>query len=132
MVAHESGLSHPAIALDRRAWRIVSEDSIHPMASLSTAVHPFPESKNLVVVLVAQTTGSEKDNCLLPEPEVLRLHSHDRKSIEERHDSVGQIGKSVDLPIPTSVSRPSERPTTQCLSKEVQWLAIMLRHVEGG
>lgn len=58
MVAHESGLSHPTIALDRWAWRIVSEDSIHPIASLPTAVHPFPESKNLMVVLGAETTGS--------------------------------------------------------------------------
>jgi hypothetical protein len=55
MVAHESGLSHPAAALGQWAWRIVSEDSIHPIAPLSTAVHPFPESKNLVVVLVGQT-----------------------------------------------------------------------------
>jgi hypothetical protein len=53
MVAHESGLSHPTTALGRWAWRIVSEDSIHPVAPLSTAVHPFPESQNLVVVIVA-------------------------------------------------------------------------------
>lgn len=57
MVAHESGLSHPETALGLRAWRIVSEDSIHSVASLPTAVHPFPESKNLVVVTVAQAIG---------------------------------------------------------------------------
>jgi hypothetical protein len=44
MVAHESGLYHPKIALDRWARRIVSEDSVHSIASLSAAVHPFPES----------------------------------------------------------------------------------------
>jgi hypothetical protein len=53
MVAHESGLSHPTTALGRWARRIVSEDSVHSVASLSAAVHPFPESKNLTVVLVA-------------------------------------------------------------------------------
>jgi hypothetical protein len=104
MVAHESGLSHPTIALDRWAWRIVSEDSIHPMASLPTAVHPFPESKNLVVVLVAEITGAQKENCLPPKPVVLRLRPHDRKTIEEGHDPAGKLGKSVDLPIPAAVS----------------------------
>src|ERR1700704_2671701 len=104
MVAHESGLSHPTTALGRWAWRIVSEDSIHSMASLPTVVHPFPESKNLVIVLVAQTTGAQKENSFLPKPIVLSLRSHDRKPIEERHDLAGQIRKSIDLPIPTAVS----------------------------
>src|ERR1700722_4164638 len=98
MVAHESGLSHPTTALGLWARRIVSEDSIHPIAPLPTTVHPFPESKNLMVVLVAQTAGGEQHHCLSPQPEVLRLLPHDRKLVEERHNAVGELGKSVDLP----------------------------------
>jgi len=94
MVAHESGLSHPTAALGQWARRIVSEDSVHSMSSLPASVHPFPESKNLTVVSVAQTTGGQKKNCLLPAPIVLRLRSHDRKPIEEGHDPVNKIGKS--------------------------------------
>jgi hypothetical protein len=74
------------------------------MASLSAAVHPFPESKNLTVVLVTQVTGREDEHCALPKPIILRLHAHDRKPIKERHDPAGEIRKSIDLPIPTAVS----------------------------
>jgi hypothetical protein len=102
------------------------------MSSLPASVHPFPESKNLTVVLVAQTTGSQKENCLLPAPIILRLRSHDRKPIKEGHDSVDQIEKSIDLPIPTAGSCLPHRPATQGLPKEIQWYAIVLRHVEGG
>src|SRR2546421_12719101 len=99
MVAHESGLSHLAAAPGLRARRIVSEDAIHPIASLPTTIHPFPESKNVVVVLVAQTAGREERDSALPEPVVICLLSHDREPVEERHDSAGKIRKSIDLPI---------------------------------
>src|SRR5664280_2807789 len=130
MVAHESGLSHPTIALDRWARRIVSEDSVHSMASLPASVHPFPESKNLDVISVAQTSGRKEPNCAPPQPVVLCLQSHDRKAIEERQDPADQMGESVDLPIPTDVSRPSQVPTPKGLSKELQGNAILLRDVE--
>jgi hypothetical protein len=104
VVAHESGLSHPILALERWARRIVSEDSIHSVASLSAAIHPFPESKNRGVVLVTQTTGRQKRYCAPPQPVVLCFLAHDRKPIEERHDTRGEIGKSIDIPIPTIVS----------------------------
>ena len=102
------------------------------MTSLPAAVHPFPESKNLTVVLIAETTGIEKMNCTLPEPIVLRLRPHDRKPIEARHDPAGEIRKSIDLPIPTAVSRLSHRPAPQTYSKEIQRHAIVLRHIESG
>jgi hypothetical protein len=132
MVAHESGLSHPMTALGRWARRIVSEDSVHSMTSLPAAVHPFPESKNLTVVLVAETTGAQKKNCALPEPIVVRLRPHDRKPIEERHDPAGEIRKSIDLPIPTAVSCLSHCPAPQGLPKEIKRHAILLRHIESG
>src|ERR1039457_6004925 len=105
MVAHESGLYHPTTTLGRWAWRIVSEDSIHPIASLPTSVHPFPESKNLVVVLIAQTTVREPRYCAPPQTVVLRLLSNNRKPIEEGHNSAPEIRKSIDLPIPAAVAR---------------------------
>lgn len=126
MVAHESGLSHPTAALGRRAWRIVSEDSIHPMTSLPTAVHPFPESKNLVVVLIAKTSTREQRYCASPETVVLCLRSHDRKTIEEGHDTASQIGESIDLPIPAAVPRLTHGPAPQGLPKEIQRRTIVL------
>jgi hypothetical protein len=87
MVAHESGLSHPTITLDRWAWRIVSEDSIHPVAPLPTTIHPFPESKNLVIVLVAETAGVRQDNRVLPQPEVPSLRSHDHRPAHGRAET---------------------------------------------
>jgi len=104
MVAHESGLSHPTTALGHWARRIVSEDSVHSVASLSAAVHPFPESKNLTVVLVAQTTGCQKKHCASPEPIVRRLHANDREPIKEGHDPAAEIRKSIHLPIPATIS----------------------------
>ena len=53
MVAHESGLSHLAAALGLRARRIVSEDSLCRVASLSATVHPFTELDDLDVVGIA-------------------------------------------------------------------------------
>src|ERR1700682_2712310 len=132
MVAHESGLSHLVAALGHRARRIVSEDSIHPIASLSTAVHPFPESKNLMVVLVAEVVGREQRYCASPQPIVLRLLSHDRKPIEERHNAAGEIEKSVDLPIPATVARLAQSPAPEGHMKQIQRDAIVLRDVEGG
>jgi hypothetical protein len=122
----------PETALGRRARRIVSEDSVHSMASLSASVHPFPESKNLSVVLVAETTGDKKQNSASPQPIVLRLLSDDRKPIDERHDPAGEIGKSIDLPIPATVSCLTQRPAAEYLSKEIKRRAVMLRYVEGG
>src|ERR1700730_11618760 len=87
MVAHESGLSHPVVALDRRARRIVSEDSVHAIASLSAAVHPFSESKNSGVFSVAQTASSKKQDSASPQLVVLCLLSDNRKPIEERQDA---------------------------------------------
>jgi len=132
MVAHESGLSHPTTALGRWARRIVSEDSVHSMTSLPAAVHPFPESKNLTVVLVAETTGRKKEHRAPPQPIVLRLHAYDRKPIEEWHDPTVEIRKSIDLPIPTTVSCLSHSPAPQGLPKEVKRYTVLLRHVEGG
>jgi len=60
MVAHESGLSHLASALSQRARRIVSEDSAHAIAPVPASVHPFPESKNLGVRLVATARGLDR------------------------------------------------------------------------
>ena len=132
MVAHESGLSHPTVALDLWARRIVSEDSVHSIASLSASVHPFPESKNLNVVLVAESTGGKKQNSASPLPIVLHLLSHDRKAIEERHDPAGKIGESIDLPIPPTVSCLSHSSAVEGLSKEIQRLTVVLRHIESG
>jgi hypothetical protein len=131
MVAHESGLSHPTTALGRWAWRIVSEDSIHPITSLPTTVHPFPESKNLMVVLVAQTAGRKKRYCASPQLEVLCLLSHDRKSVEEGSNTIGEIRKSIDLPIPPTIARLTQRAAPKSLSKEIQRHAVVLRNVEG-
>src|ERR1700757_1918634 len=112
MVAHESGLSHPTVALDPWARRIVSEDSIHSIAPLPTTIHPFPESKNLVVVKIAQTAGRvKKRHCASPQPIAPSLLPHDRKPIEERDDLGSELRKSVDLPIPAMISRLSQRPT---------------------
>src|SRR6266849_8589658 len=91
MVAHESGLSHPVVALDRRARRIVSEDSAHSITSLSAAVHPFSESKNAGVICVAQTPSSKKHDNASPRPVVICLLSDDRKPIEERQDALRDI-----------------------------------------
>ena len=101
------------------------------MTSLSTSVHPFPESKNLAVVLVAQTTGDEKQYSASPKPVILCLLPHDRKPIEEGHDPVGEIGKSIDLPIPTAISRPPHTSAVEGLPKEIQRHAVVLRDVEG-
>src|SRR5437660_5165923 len=105
----------PAAALGRWARRIVSEDSVHSVASLSTAVHPFPESKNLGVVLVIQGTGDEEHDGAPPQPVVLRLLPYDRKPIEEWHDPVDEIGKSIDLPIPSAASGHSQLSTAKHL-----------------
>lgn len=104
MVAHESGLSHLVVAPDSRAWRIVSEDSIHSILSLPTTVHPFPESKNLVIVTVALTTISQQRQGAALELEVFSLHTNERKPLEERHDPVAEIGQSIDLPTPATIS----------------------------
>ncbi len=76
MVAHESGLSHPTAALGLWARRIVSEDSVHSIAPLSAAVHPFPESKNLGVVLVAEAVfaPANPDKKLPSELDMASMH----------------------------------------------------------
>ena len=131
MVAHESGLSHPMTALGRWARRIVSEDSIHSITSLPTAVHPFPESKNLVVVLIAQTASREQRYRAPPQPEILCLLSQDRKPIKERYDLDRLIRKSIDLPIPTAVASPPQTAAPESLPKEIQRHTVVLRNIEG-
>lgn len=132
MVAHESGLSHPTTALGRWAWRIVSEDSIHPIAPLPTAVHPFPESQNLVVVIVAETHQQSRaaqprySTAESPPPSAPRPEIDRRRARSCRLDL-----RVVDLPIPAAITSPTHRTAAKGLPKQIQWRAIALRHVEG-
>ena len=48
MVAHEIGLSHLASQINRRARRIVSEDSLCRVAALAATAHLLPQEQRLV------------------------------------------------------------------------------------
>src|ERR1035437_1397761 len=103
MVAHESGLSHPTIALDQWARRIVSEDSVHSVASLPASVHPFPESKNLDVISVAQTAG-RKEPKLRPSTTGSPLPAVPRSETDPRTARSGKADRKVCFP-PNSIRR---------------------------
>src|SRR2546429_5600891 len=96
----------PTPALGRQARRIVSEDSIHSIASLSATIHPFPESQNLAVVSVAHYVRGQEHDSLSPQPVVLGLLSQHGKAVKEWHNSAGEITKVVDLPIPARCCHP--------------------------
>ena len=130
MVAHESGLSHPAAALGLRARRIVSEDSIHSIASLSTAIHPFPESKNLTVVLVAEASAGEDAHRAPPQAEVPGLRPNERVPLEEGHDAAAEVGEAIDLPVPAAVPGSARGAAAQRLPEQIERCPIVLRDVE--
>jgi hypothetical protein len=103
----------PTPALGHQARRIVSEDSIHSIASLSATIHPFPESQNLAVVSVAHYVRGKEHDSLSPQPVVLCLLSQHGKAVKEWHNSAGEITKAVDLPIPAVVATPSQRTAAE-------------------
>src|SRR6266576_3725953 len=111
---------------------MASEDSIHPIAPLSTAVHPFPESKNLGVVLVRQDRLRQQVGDLAPQREVLRLLADERKPLEEGDDALAVVREAVDLPVPAAVAGDSHRPAAERLAKQIERSPILLRDVEGG
>src|SRR4051812_19605572 len=111
---------------------MASEDSIHPIAPLSTAVHPFPESKNRGVVLIRQARLRQQVDDLAPQREVLRLLADERKPLEERNDAFPVIREAVDLPVPAAVAGDPHRPAAHRLAKEIERRPILLRDVEGG
>jgi hypothetical protein len=134
MVAHESGLSHPPAALGQWAWRIVSEDSIHSIAPLSTPIHPFPESQNLVVVLIAQTISRRRR---YKRPSASGSHSPpipDRPSIDESTIRGNHHQKACRPPNERQLpgAYRAQRASADRLPKEIELHAIMLRNVEGG
>src|SRR3954453_10827720 len=111
---------------------MASEDSIHPIAPLSTAVHPFPESKNRGVVLIRQDGLRQQVDDLAPQREVLRLLADERKPLEERHDALAVVREAIDLPVPPAVAGDAHRSAAERLAKEIERSPILLRDVEGG
>ena len=110
---------------------MASEDSIHSIAPLSAAVHPFPESKNRGVVLIRQDRLRQQVDDLAPQREVLSLLADERKSLEKRHDALAVVGEAIDLPVPAAVAGDPHRPAAKRLAEEIERGPIMLRDVEG-
>ncbi len=103
------------------------------MASLPTAVHPFPESKNLVVVLIAQTDRrAEQANCVLPKPDshfafAPTTGNRSKNGTIRLARSESRLTSQYQPPFPACRSVPQP----ESLPKEIQRLAILLRDVEG-
>src|SRR5215211_4651134 len=102
------------------------------MRSLSTAVHPFPESQNLVEFRVRQGSARKEADRLAPPREVLRLCPDEREPLKERHDQLALVAQGVDLPIPAAVAGDSHRSAAERLAEEIERYSILLRDVAGG
>src|SRR5207248_6718877 len=111
--------------------RIVSEDSLHRITSLSTVVHSFTESKNVGVVGV-RDDWLRQDRSRAPEAlEVISLRPHQRKALKERHDHGLDVGQSIDFPVPAAIAGLPHASAAERLVEEVERRSISLRHVEG-
>jgi hypothetical protein len=106
---------------------MASEDSVHPVSPLAAAVHPFPESKNLTVVLVTEASAGEDAHRAPPQAEVLGLRPYEREPLEEGHNAVAEVGQSIDLPVPAAVPGAAHSATAERLAEELERSPILLR-----
>src|SRR5215203_1371338 len=109
---------------------MVSEDSLHRVASLAASVHLLSESKNVDVVLVAEDFLSKQRNRRTEPREVLGLQPDQREAIKERHNAVLDLLEVVDLPVPAAVAGLAHGPTAERLTEEIERRSILLGDVE--
>src|SRR5205809_4674961 len=109
---------------------MVSEDSLHRVTPLATAVHALTEGQNGDIVGVAEASASQDRYCISESREILRLCPDELEALEERDDSVTDVSEVVHLPVPATIAGPSHASTAQRAPEELQRSPVLLRHVE--
>lgn len=112
--------------LCERAWRIVSEDSLSGVLSLSAVVHLLSKIHNRDKVGFAEFSFRQQSRRAPEALEVLGLRTDQRKPLEERNDVVLDVGKPVDFPIPAVVAGLANGSAVECFTEQVERSSVVL------